>query len=174
MVLGGVGDGKVALVASFSRSAVERGLSAAAVVREAAAVVGGGGGGRDDVAQAGGRNPERLDEALEVARDAIRARARAIGFIRCGYWRSTTGRRARARRSATRPRRSSRPLGVISPPDPGEAARLAADEGAGLIVVGLPVSLDGTEREQAASARAFAGAVGGVWARSRSRPTTSA
>ncbi len=53
-----------------------------------------------------------------------------------------------------------RPLGVISPPDPGEAARLAADEGAGLIVVGLPVSLDGTEREQAASARAFAGAVG--------------
>jgi putative Holliday junction resolvase len=49
-----------------------------------------------------------------------------------------------------------RPLGVISPPDAGEAARVAADEGAELIVVGLPVSLDGSEREQAEAARAFA------------------
>ena len=42
------------------------------VLREAAAVVGGGGGGRDDVAQAGGRQPERLPEALDAAREAIR------------------------------------------------------------------------------------------------------
>ena len=72
VVLGGVDDGKVALVASFTESAVQRGLSAADVVREAASIVGGGGGGRDDVAQAGGREPERLGEALEVARAAIR------------------------------------------------------------------------------------------------------
>jgi alanyl-tRNA synthetase len=72
VVLGGVDDGKVALVASFTGGAVERGLSAADVIREAAAVVGGGGGGRDDVAQAGGRQPERLAEALETARAAIR------------------------------------------------------------------------------------------------------
>ncbi|HMC07219.1 MAG TPA: alanine--tRNA ligase [Solirubrobacterales bacterium] len=72
VVLGGTEDGKVALVASFTQSAVERGLSAADVVREAAEVVGGGGGGRDTVAQAGGRNPQRLEEALTVARDAIR------------------------------------------------------------------------------------------------------
>jgi len=71
VVLGGAGEGKVALVASFSSSAVERGLSAASVVREAAGIVGGGGGGRDDVAQAGGRDPERLDEALAAARGAI-------------------------------------------------------------------------------------------------------
>jgi alanyl-tRNA synthetase len=76
VVLGGTetdGDtgGRVALVASFSESAVERGLSAADIVREAAAVVGGGGGGRAKVAQAGGRDPEHLDEALEVARAAI-------------------------------------------------------------------------------------------------------
>ncbi len=44
VVLGGAEDGKVALVASFTDSAVERGLSAADVVREAAAVVGGGEG----------------------------------------------------------------------------------------------------------------------------------
>ncbi len=72
VVLGGVEDGKVALVASFTQSAVERGLSAADVVKEAAAVVGGGGGGRATVAQAGGRDPSRLEEALRVAREAIR------------------------------------------------------------------------------------------------------
>jgi len=49
-----------------------------------------------------------------------------------------------------------RPLGVISPPDAEEAARVAADAGAELIVVGLPVSLDGSEREQAEAARTFA------------------
>jgi alanyl-tRNA synthetase len=72
VVLGGTENGKVALVASFTESAVERGLSAANVLREAAAVVGGGGGGRDTVAQAGGRDPSRLDEALQVARESIR------------------------------------------------------------------------------------------------------
>jgi alanyl-tRNA synthetase len=71
VVLGGASDGRVALVASFADAAVERGLSAAAVVREAAAVVGGGGGGRDNFAQAGGREPERLDDALTTARKAI-------------------------------------------------------------------------------------------------------
>jgi alanyl-tRNA synthetase len=72
VVLGGADDGKVALVASFTKSAVERGLSASEVIREAAGVIGGGGGGRDDVAQAGGREPEKLGDALEAARQAIR------------------------------------------------------------------------------------------------------
>jgi alanyl-tRNA synthetase len=71
VVLGGTSDGRVALVASFSPRAVERGLSAASVVRGAAEVIGGGGGGRDDVAQAGGRDPRRLNEALAAAREAI-------------------------------------------------------------------------------------------------------
>jgi alanyl-tRNA synthetase len=71
LVLGG-GDGdKVALVSLVSEDAVGRGLSAAQLVREAAAVVGGGGGGRDDMAQAGGRDPSKLGEALAVARSAI-------------------------------------------------------------------------------------------------------
>ncbi|MDX6636938.1 MAG: alanyl-tRNA synthetase [Solirubrobacterales bacterium] len=71
VVLGGAADGKVALVALFADAAVERGLSAATVVREAAAIVGGGGGGRDNMAQAGGRDPERLDDALAAARSAL-------------------------------------------------------------------------------------------------------
>ena len=49
-----------------------------------------------------------------------------------------------------------RPLGVVAPPDPDAVARVAGDEEAELIVVGLPVSLDGSEGEQAAAARGFA------------------
>jgi alanyl-tRNA synthetase len=76
VVLGGASDGRVALVASFTGGAVERGLSAVEIVRGAAEVMGGGGGGRDDVAQAGGRDPERLEDALAAAREAIE---RALG-----------------------------------------------------------------------------------------------
>jgi alanyl-tRNA synthetase len=73
IVVGAATDGKPMLVASFTPAAVERGLSAAAVVKEAAQVMGGGGGGRDTMAQAGGRSPEKLGEALETARRAIEA-----------------------------------------------------------------------------------------------------
>jgi alanyl-tRNA synthetase len=76
VVLGGANDGRAALVASLTGGAVERGLSAAQIVRGAAEVMGGGGGGRDDVAQAGGRDPDRLDDALAAAREAIE---RALG-----------------------------------------------------------------------------------------------
>jgi alanyl-tRNA synthetase len=70
-VLGG-GDGeKVALVSLVNPGAVEKGLSAAELVRAAASVVGGGGGGREDMAQAGGRDPSKLDEALAAARALI-------------------------------------------------------------------------------------------------------
>jgi alanyl-tRNA synthetase len=71
IVLGGADGGKVGLVATFADAAVERGLSAADVVRDAAALVGGGGGGRPNIAQAGGRDASRLDDALAAAREAI-------------------------------------------------------------------------------------------------------
>ena len=72
VVLGGRQDGKVALVASFTKGAVDRGLSASGVIKEVAGLIGGGGGGRDDAAQAGGRNPDGLDDALRAAAEAIR------------------------------------------------------------------------------------------------------
>jgi alanyl-tRNA synthetase len=71
VALGGAEGGKVGLVVLVSKGAVQRGLSAAAIVREAAAVVGGGGGGRDDMAQAGGKDADKLDEAMAAARGAI-------------------------------------------------------------------------------------------------------
>jgi alanyl-tRNA synthetase len=52
-------------------SLVERGVKAGEVVAIAAAVVGGGGGGRDTIAQAGGKDPEKLDEALALAAKTV-------------------------------------------------------------------------------------------------------
>ena len=73
VVLGSVSGDRVHLVANVAPSAVERGVNAGEVVRAAARVVGGGGGGRDTMAQAGGRDPEKLPEALAAARAAIQA-----------------------------------------------------------------------------------------------------
>ena len=64
-------EGKVMLVAGFSRDLVDRGLDAVAWVRTAAALVGGSGGGRPDMAQAGGKNPEKLADALGAAQADI-------------------------------------------------------------------------------------------------------
>ena len=61
------------LVAGVSRDLVARGLSAGNWVREVAPVVGGGGGGRPDMAQAGGKQPDKLPQALEKARQTIEA-----------------------------------------------------------------------------------------------------
>jgi len=52
------------------------------------------------------------------------------------------------------------PIEPISPPDPAAVAALAREREAGCVLVGLPVSLDGTEGPQAAEARRFAAAVG--------------
>ena len=76
VVIGGAEGERVALVALVSKPAVARGISAAEVVGEAAPVVGGGGGGRAAMAQAGGREPAKLDDALSAARAAIE---RALG-----------------------------------------------------------------------------------------------
>ena len=73
VIVGASSGEKVGLVAVLSPAAVDRGLSASDLVREAAVVVGGGGGGRPEVAQAGGSDPEKLDEALATARAAIEA-----------------------------------------------------------------------------------------------------
>ena len=71
VVLGCAVDGRVHLVANVAPAVVERGVRAGDVVRAAAQVAGGGGGGRDTMAQAGGREPEKLPEALATARAEI-------------------------------------------------------------------------------------------------------
>jgi alanyl-tRNA synthetase len=70
-VLGAAVDGRVHLVAAVTPALVARGVKAGAVVKAAAAAAGGGGGGRDTMAQAGGRDPAKLPEAIAAARGAI-------------------------------------------------------------------------------------------------------
>jgi alanyl-tRNA synthetase len=71
VVLGAREDGRVHLVVNLDRSLEERGLDAVELIREAAAVVGGGGGGRPTMARAGGRDPEKLPDALAQAEKAL-------------------------------------------------------------------------------------------------------
>ena len=71
ILVGTAADGRVHLVASVAPELVARGVKAGAVVKQAAEIVGGGGGGRDTMAQAGGRHPEKLEEAIEAAHAAI-------------------------------------------------------------------------------------------------------
>jgi alanyl-tRNA synthetase len=71
VVLGTAVAGRVHLVANVAPEAVARGIRAGEVVRLAAQKVGGGGGGRDTMAQAGGRDVEKLPEALAAARLAM-------------------------------------------------------------------------------------------------------
>jgi alanyl-tRNA synthetase len=72
IVLGSKDDGKVHLVANFDASVADR-VSASEVVRAAAAIVGGGGGGRPTMARAGGKEPEKLPDALAEAERLILA-----------------------------------------------------------------------------------------------------
>jgi alanyl-tRNA synthetase len=71
VVIGVPGEERVNLLVAATPGAVERGVKAGAVVKAAAQPVGGGGGGRDTMAQAGGKDPAKLPEALAAARAEI-------------------------------------------------------------------------------------------------------
>ena len=64
---------KVALVAMASPEAIKKGIHAGNLVREAARITGGGGGGRPDMAQAGGRDPQKIGEALQAAKNLAKS-----------------------------------------------------------------------------------------------------
>jgi alanyl-tRNA synthetase len=64
-------DGRVQLVLNIDKGLVDKGLDAGQVIREIARLVGGGGGGRPDFAEAGGREPEKLGEALDAGQELL-------------------------------------------------------------------------------------------------------
>ncbi len=76
VVLASASGGKVNFVAMATKDAVERGAHCGNVVREAAKTAGGGGGGRPDMAQAGGKDAEKIGDALSSALEAIKAQIR--------------------------------------------------------------------------------------------------
>ncbi|BFL40069.1 alanine--tRNA ligase [Agathobaculum sp. NSJ-28] len=72
-VLSSVNDGKVSLLCVCGAEAVKKGAHAGKIVKEVAKIVGGGGGGRPDSATAGGKQPEKLEEALEAVNNIVDA-----------------------------------------------------------------------------------------------------
>jgi alanyl-tRNA synthetase len=72
VVIASENDGKVSLVVSVSKDLVSR-VQAGRIVKALAPIVGGGGGGRPDFAEAGGKDPSRIDELLTRAPEALRA-----------------------------------------------------------------------------------------------------
>ena len=71
VALGAMLNDRPTLLIMATNDLVERGLHAGNAVKEAATVMGGGGGGRPEMAQAGGRQPEKLEEALRAAVDIL-------------------------------------------------------------------------------------------------------
>jgi alanyl-tRNA synthetase len=75
VLLGSVDNGRAYLVVNLDQSLVDKGLDAVQVARKAAEKIGGGGGGRANLAEAGGRDPEGLEAAYEVAKNEIASTA---------------------------------------------------------------------------------------------------
>jgi alanyl-tRNA synthetase len=71
VIVGSVDDGRAYLVVNLDESLVDRGLDAAKLVRDLGRHIGGGGGGRPTLAEAGGKNPEGLRDALAAGKKAI-------------------------------------------------------------------------------------------------------
>ncbi|TZE83489.1 alanine--tRNA ligase [Calorimonas adulescens] len=71
LLLAGVEDGKVNLVASVTQDIIEKGLKAGEIIKEVSAILNGSGGGRPDMAQGGGKDSSRLDEAFLACRRYI-------------------------------------------------------------------------------------------------------
>jgi alanyl-tRNA synthetase len=73
VIVGSIDDGRAYLVVNLDESLVGKGLDASQLVREIGRHIGGGGGGRPTLAEAGGKNPAGLRDALEAGKQAIAA-----------------------------------------------------------------------------------------------------
>ena len=71
VVLASVKDGKVSLMATATDEAQKKGAHAGNLIKAIAAIVGGGGGGRPGMAQAGGKNPAAVDDAIKEAAKVV-------------------------------------------------------------------------------------------------------
>ena len=71
ILLASVADGKVNLVSMATDEAQKKGAHAGNLIKSIASIVGGGGGGRPNMAQAGGKNPAGVDDALKEAVNAL-------------------------------------------------------------------------------------------------------
>lgn len=72
VILGAAHDGKVSLAAGITGDLVEKGYHSGKLIKEVASRCGGSGGGRPDMAQAGGKDPEKLEDALKYAEEWVK------------------------------------------------------------------------------------------------------
>ena len=73
LVLGSAQGDKVNLIAGVTKDYIDKGFHAGKLIKEVATRCGGGGGGRPDMAQAGGKDPEKLDAALDYVEEWVRS-----------------------------------------------------------------------------------------------------
>ncbi|URM34011.1 alanine--tRNA ligase [Cytobacillus firmus] len=73
VVLGSINEGKVNIIAGVTDDLIKKGFHAGKAVKEVAAKCGGGGGGRPDMAQAGGKDPEKLESALQFVEEWVKS-----------------------------------------------------------------------------------------------------
>lgn len=71
VVLASAADGKVSLMAMATKEAVDKGAHAGNLIKAIASLVGGGGGGRPNMAQAGGKNPAGIDDAVAKVKEVL-------------------------------------------------------------------------------------------------------
>ena len=71
IVLASAAGGKVSLVAMATDEAVKKGAHAGNLIKGIAGLVGGGGGGRPNMAQAGGKNPDKIPEAIAKVAELV-------------------------------------------------------------------------------------------------------
>ena len=76
VVIASVLDGKVNLMAAATEEAQKKGAHAGNLIKAIAGLVGGGGGGRPNMAQAGGKNPAGVEDALAKVKDVINEQIR--------------------------------------------------------------------------------------------------
>ena len=79
VILGSPWADRVGFVAMVTKDLLGRGLHAGKIIKAVASVAGGGGGGRPDMAQAGGKDPSRLDEALGMGIEMIGKMLKSVG-----------------------------------------------------------------------------------------------
>ena len=73
IVLAAVNDGKVTFIVSVSEDLIGKGYHAGKLIKEIAAAAGGGGGGKANMAQAGAKDPSKVDDAFRKAAELLEA-----------------------------------------------------------------------------------------------------
>ena len=71
VVLFSENEGRVGIVAMATKNAVSKGIHSGNIIREVAKMLGGGGGGRPDMAQAGGKDASKIQEAVEKVYEIV-------------------------------------------------------------------------------------------------------